>query len=388
MLSLNNLYYILYTLLFKHINISPIFFYPFGRTDPEAMQCYLYDETHRVIGTPFCLFYDQEPLLEKNVDRVFANFVDPYTTYICILANSEVSSIKPELCEKYGLVDFYYFFHGLLALYWFNDARYYKQINHPIQNDFLTMNHLCTEDRSYRLTLVAELIENDIIDHGSVSLHLFNDTNNTLKTELFNANSKLSKDAKKLIYKNIFPLSSNLVLDKENVQGWMSSDFDYTVYKLWQSSFFHIVTETVFYYDKLHLTEKIFKPIVARRPFFLCAAPGNLAYLRRYGFKTFDRWIDESYDLEHDNDLRIKKIVAEVKRITEMSANAKDEMYKEMIEVLDYNFNHFNNDFKEIVVDELLKNYESCITQLNLKDNNQFDLSTINFESVKQILIS
>ena len=59
-----------------------------------------------------------------------------------------------------------------------------------------------------------------------------------------------------------------------------------------------------------------------------------------------------------------------------------------MIEVLDYNFNHFNNDFKEIVVDELLKNYESCITQLNLKDNNQFDLSTINFESVKQILIS
>ena len=43
---------------------------------------------------------------------------------------------------------------------------------------------------------------------------------------------------------------------------------------------FHIVTETIFYDNKLHFTEKVFKPIVARRPFFLVGAPGNLAYLK------------------------------------------------------------------------------------------------------------
>ena len=37
----------------------------------------------------------------------------------------------------------------------------------------------------------------------------------------------------------------------------------------------------------MHLTEKIFKPIVNKQPFMLLAAPDNLAYLKSYGFKTY-----------------------------------------------------------------------------------------------------
>jgi hypothetical protein len=39
----------------------------------------------------------------------------------------------------------------------------------------------------------------------------------------------------------------------------------------------------------------------------LLAAPGNLAYLKSYGFKTFDSVIDESYDTIQDNDLALKQ---------------------------------------------------------------------------------
>ena len=392
MISLNNLYYVLYTLLFKPCKVEIGFFYPFGRTDYDSCMINAYNDTSVIPSDlKFCLFYDQEPLLEKNIHELIESTTRPAVNPddVCMFGNSEISEYKTELCATYNFVDFYYFFHGLVCTYWFNDVKYFKHINHPIQNDFLTMNHLCTNDRSYRLTLIAELIENNLIDKGSVSLHLFSDSNSELKHELFNFDSKLSKDAKKLIYKNIMPLTANLVIDTEQGRGQMSADFDQSVYQMWQSSFFHIVTETVFYYDKLHLTEKIFKPIVARRPFILCASPGNLAYLKRYGFKTFDRWIDESYDVESDNDLRIKKIVAEVKRITDMSPGDKEKMYNDMSEVLEYNFNHFFKNFREIVVNELLDNFKLCVDQLNSKDKSRYyNSTTVNFESARQILLS
>lgn len=391
MISLNNLYYVLYTLLFKPVKIEVGFFYPFGSTDYDSCMLNAYNNPNTIpYDSKFCLFYDQEPLLQKNIEKLFQSTgkgINP--EYVYMFGNSEISEYKTEICARYDFVDLYYFFHGLLCTYWFNDVKYFKHINHQIRNDFLTMNHLCTNDRSYRLTLMAELIENQLIDKGSVSLHLFSNGNRTLKQELFNSDSKLSKDAKKLIYKNIMPLTSNLTIDTEQGTGQMSADFDNNVYEMWQSSFFHIVTETVFYYDKLHLTEKVFKPIVARRPFMLCAAPGNLAYLKRYRFKTFDRWIDESYDNELDNDLRIKKIVTEVKRISDLSSEDKEKMYNEMSEVLEYNFNHFFKDFKEIVVNELLDNFKLCADQLHSTNKTRYNDSTaVNFESARQILLS
>jgi len=113
------------------------------------------------------------------------------------------------------------------------------------------------------------------------------------------------------------------------------------------------------------LTEKIFKPIVARRPFILVAAPGNLAYLKSYGFRTFDRWIDESYDFEPDPDLRIKLVTKELKKLCLLTFEQLQEMHQEMQEILDYNFNHFYNGFKELVVSELVDNFESACLQIN-----------------------
>jgi hypothetical protein len=98
------------------------------------------------------------------------------------------------------------------------------------------------------------------------------------------------------------------------------ADYTYSLSSLW-----NIVTETVFYDNKLHLTEKIFKPIVLKRPFVLVGAPGNLQYLKEYGFQTFDKWINEDYDNEIDPDIRIKKIVARIKTgfKSELTAKAK-----------------------------------------------------------------
>jgi len=149
------------------------------------------------------------------------------------------------------------------------------------------------------------------------------------------------------------------------------------------------VAETVFYYKKLHLTEKIFKPIIAQRPFMLAAAPGNLAYLKSYGFQSFDRWIDESYDTIQDPDQRLQAIVDQTQRLCAMSDLELRKMHKEMQPVLEYNSDHLWGNFKNLIVDELLNNFDRSIRLWNngRVDNRDLPLQNIDLTKVKQILL-
>jgi len=73
--------------------------------------------------------------------------------------------------------------------------------------------------------------------------------------------------------------------------------------------------------DEIFITEKILKPLAFGHPFIVWGAPGIMARLRKLGFETFDNCIDESYDLEKDDDKRLAMIIDEVARL---NAVAKD----------------------------------------------------------------
>ena len=242
-----------------------------------------------------------------------------------------------------------------------------------------------TKNRSHRLALVANYIEKNIASKGVISLKLF-DQYNDIKGEVFDPASQLSLDAKKLIVKHLIRLDKPFVADFNDVNGTFSSKLDLA---LERSALWSVVSETIFYQDKRHLTEKIFKPIVACRPFILVGAPGNLAYLKRYGFKTFDRWVDESYDNILDSDLRIAKITDELQRLCSLPMEELKQMECEMREVLEYNFKHFYGEFKKIIINELVDNFRNCLYQANNGrwGDNLLKIDNINYDSVKQLLL-
>jgi ribosomal protein L23 len=297
-----------------------------------------------------------------------------------IIANSEHSSEKTDFLNTFGFYDWYYFFHGFAALDWYRNIRYMPP-NRNYSKVFITFNNLSTEKRSYRLNLVARLLEKKLDGHISLN---FDDEQ--IKAEIFNPNSLLSKPSKHIILKELMGYP-RLTIDTVDQHGALSADDNLATLT---QGLFHIVTETVFYDSKLHLTEKIFKPIVARRPFILAAAPGNLAYLKSYGFLTFDRWIDESYDLETDPDQRIIKIIAEIERICQMTPEAINTMFNDMQSILDYNFNWFYNGFKRHIVNELVDNFQECLIKHNAGRDASFinyvDYSRINFQEIKNRL--
>jgi predicted transcriptional regulator len=62
-----------------------------------------------------------------------------------------------------------------------------------------------------------------------------------------------------------------------------------------------------------------------------------LEYLRTFGFKTFDKWWDESYDIETNHHKRIIKIFEVIDYINSKSIEELKKIYSEMAEILNHN---------------------------------------------------
>lgn len=91
------------------------------------------------------------------------------------------------------------------------------------------------------------------------------------------------------------------------------------------------------YPNNLFITEKICKPLFAKRPFICSANPGLYEELRKLGFKTFDRWWDESFAEDFNIKLHIDKIIRVIKSVDDMSVRECNQMWNEMQETLQHN---------------------------------------------------
>jgi len=369
MLSVANLYWILTEQLLKPCDLDCWYFYPFGTIDNmskgEFVDTKNHNEEHHALFQ-----FDQEPIWDHN--HTYGETIQHlptlaprtiWTQKLCrLLANSEHSAIKKRVCREYNMLDWYFFYHGLAALDWFRDARYIN-LSSSFKRHFVSLNHLAKDQRSYRMALIARLIDLGLHEFGDISLHA---TAQDCRQEISNPYTRLGLKDRIMIGRHLCG-STDLPfrLDQVISHGDLSAIFGAPQCRLWQNSFLHIVNETVFYEPKLHLTEKVFKPIVVGRPFVLAAAPGNLAYLRSYGFKTFDPWIDESYDQETDPTRRLDLISAQISRLCGLSHSDLHRMYQEMTPVLEHNRNHFFGDFRRIIVDELVDNFDQCIRLWN-----------------------
>ena len=372
--------------------------------------------THKSNANKKIFFYDQEPFIPFIVN----NYIDMFTWYnklsvdevkhmintnslpynltlkteleknyvldcleriindrIQILVTSEHSKDVDQCVNNYEIRKLYYFFHGFAALDWY---RGYYALNHnklivkPYKYDFISFNRIINNDRSYRIYFVSLLKEQELLNHGQVSFNVTDNLFDNWQDETADSNSKLSVKAKQQIEHHLIDISK-LIIDHPELSGSASADIPRG-----NDAFWHVVTETVFYYDKLHLTEKIFKPIVSKQPFMLLAAPGNLAYLKSYGFKTFDSVIDESYDTIQDNDLRIEAVVRQLHWYCNLTPGEKTDVIQQLEPIIDYNFHHFYGEFRHIITNELLDNTKTLFKEIDYDDGH------INYENIHHVL--
>lgn len=107
---------------------------------------------------------------------------------------------------------------------------------------------------------------------------------------------------------------------------------------IYNQSYHSIVAETTAFNQINHVTEKVAKPIMAKRIFVAFAGQHYLASLTRLGFKTFSDVLDESYDLEPDANKRYQMAWQQVEYLANQSAC---DVKQQVQAVLQHNHDHF-----------------------------------------------
>lgn len=241
-----------------------------------------------------------------------------------IICHSEWQSDDIAFAESSGMITCHYFYHGLIARDWFRHWKHHGEISN-IKNwqwRFLLYARGLTGSRQYRKSLINDLT----------------------------------------------PLKSMIDYDWDQNKN-ISSDYSAKISVTDAgSSAIHLVAETIFTQEKIHLTEKIFKPMVMMQPFILFAGAGSLKYLTKYGFKTFGDIWDESYDLESDYNCRYKKILNLIYDLSKLSDKQVNDLLVKCQPIIEHNQQHFFSDqFEEILLDELRSNMENSLEQQDEK---------------------
>jgi hypothetical protein len=119
-------------------------------------------------------------------------------------------------------------------------------------------------------------------------------------------------------------------------------------------SLLYVVSETVANGRRQHLTEKTFKPICLCMPFVLVACAGSLAYLKQYGFKTFNSLWSEDYDNEPNDHVRVARIGQLLQELDQLSQKEKQQLFDHARPIVEHNFNHFySGGFEQVLWHEL-----------------------------------
>lgn len=342
---MNDPFYNLYRCIInccQHSNIDFEFFLNLGTNDPANLvdPNNVYNNLSQkfdIMKKRRIIFHDQEPIL---FDSYKANW-EYKVIYLNrlqtnhILSNSEINSEdKNKLLERSGWHDFYWFSNGFLSLEWYRFYEYAKFLenNWQPQKTFSSYNRIF-KGREHRLK-IAKHIYNNYADKSILSCHA--DENS--------------------IDQNIFLNTVNTA--NENLSFTIHED-DFI------NSFCHVVTERIYDESRIHLTEKVFRPIICCRPFILVSSPGSLKYLKRYGFKTFDAFWSEQYDDISDHESRLQEIFKIIDQVGKLSQNEILNLLDQMKSILLFNRQHFYNGFKKTITKELFNNLDIALSQNN-----------------------
>jgi hypothetical protein len=317
---------------------------PFGHTDPEHLFNLGRDD---IVETNFVFMHDQEPVdvdlfdpLFQEVQRRNADLwgSDKKPNSLGQIVVSERGKQVQDLCSKYQWQSHYYFFHGWACLDWFRG--YDRTFLIPRAQDrepgktFMSPNRIVAGKRDHRVVFLYLVYKNNL-SHNHISAPQICTYENVDIGSVASKYCNTYNDIEQVLNQASLPR----LFSGENTQHmnscWLSN------FSEAQDSLVYVPTETVYFGPRTHLTEKTFKAIALEMPFVLVACAGSLEYLREYGFQTFSKIFDESYDQELNDMRRIELVVKLLKDIDSLSPRERQQIHRACLPIVQHNYNHF-----------------------------------------------
>jgi hypothetical protein len=337
----------------KHRPGTRVFFCdPPGNTSPDCLFNMGNDHT---VETDYIYFHDQEPIHLDAFEPLFNDVIrrnrDIANNPAGHVVVSEQGEYAEQLTKRYGWRTHYYFYHGWACMDWFRgyDQTYLiprARLRTPSKT-FMSPNRIVAGKRDHRVLFLYNVFKNGLqANHISAP--------RTCQYEGVDISVIASK------YNNTYPdieqVFESALLPRlfSGEDSQLMHSYQLGNYQEAADSLIYVPTETVYFGSRLHLTEKTFKAIALEMPFVLVAPAHSLEYLRSYGFKTFAPYIDESYDSIADPILRIERVTHILLEIQARSAAAKNQLWQDLLPIVEHNYNHFyRGGFRDVLEAEL-----------------------------------
>ena len=215
-----------------------------------------------------------------------------------------------------------------------------KGFTHTIgKKDFLAdalLGGMSLLEYNYRNNIVAELNKKELLKNCLVSLHSRDNTKEERPEYRSQALDKL--DNPDFLSRAKQSGTFNTMLPNKGCGfGQLNYLSQVIPHRVYNATYVSLVAETETEYQGYCMSEKISKPLIAKKPFLIFAAPGYLQALHSIGFKTFSDWWSEEYDTIEDPDKRIQAIVESLESFNNLSTETKINYIKEMDTVTRHN---------------------------------------------------
>lgn len=315
---------------------------PPGRTDPDALHNFGRDD----IEYNYIFFHDQEPI-HLDLHRPLFDDVVLRNTDLCwpdpprhrgLVTSEWESDFVDEVCSLYDWQHYYYFYHGWAALDWYRGYHRTWLMPDPqrrkITKSYIAPNRIVGGKRDHRILLLYHMLK-DQPTKAWISCPRICPYENQSITDLAVRFQSLYPDVV-----DVFD-SADLPRDFPGEQGHPMHSCWLSLFDLCSETLAYVVTETVYFGRRNHITEKTFKPICQQMPFVLVSSAHSLEYLKRYGFRTFDAIWDESYDQEPDDTRRLEMIARLLRDLDDQSPRELQQMYRAIQPVVRHNYKHF-----------------------------------------------
>jgi hypothetical protein len=333
----------------------------------------------KMLTTPIMIFHDQEPLTYQHysIDEICNHFMlnndkflsimnhpkikDYFQFDLSVLAwvnfydkilivHSELNSSEVKKFEENNFLGVYFWSHALIAKDWYRYAEHDPMLTTRTPKKlFLVYNRAWSYPREYRLKFAEMVIDKKLVDQCMMK---FNPHDSGYHYQDYHYKNKNFQPSLKIEdFFDINFISPDASADYSNI--------DY------QETQIEIVLETLFDDTRLHLTEKILRPIACGHPFILAGTPGSLQYLRNYGFETFHGLIDETYDLILDPVQRLHCITTEMQRLSSLDKATQQNICIQLRAIAHRNQKRFfSQKFDQYVVDEFVENFNTAIKEV------------------------
>lgn len=262
-----------------------------------------------------------------------------------ILVHSELNSAEVEHYRDLGLEPVYWWSHAVIARDWYRYAEHDWRLQHrDTRHLFLIYNRAWGGSREYRLTFASMLLDQNLHLDTRITFNACDSGQHYLDHAFRNSDFWCRRDLDQL--------------PQNTASSASSADYSVTDY---QQCWWEVVQETLFDDARIHLTEKILRPIACGTPFLLLAPAGSLAYLRELGFETFGDVIDESYDTITDPVDRMRAVIQEMLRIRSWSSDQREKIQADLASRIQHNKRwFFSREFLQQRLDEWNQNYQQA----------------------------